>query len=208
MLTKVPVPGKVKTRLAGLLTPKGSAHLHEALALETLRRVRDADLPVSVSLSGPLDHPFATRLASLGVPLEAQATGNLGARLTHALRGPGRVLALGTDCVTFNPSWLRTALLDPTPAAFGPSNDGGYWSVACEGTGGPLATERLFQGIPWSTRDTLSASLFAARQAGIASRLLPESYDIDEPTDLLRLRQDPDCSPELRDLIERLLGSG
>ena len=208
VLTKVPVPGQVKTRLAGLLTPEGSARLHEALALETVRRALSTALPVTVSLAGPLDHPFADRLCAAGAHLEAQVPGDLGARLAHALRGPGRVLALGADCVTFDPSWLTAALADPTPSAFGPSNDGGYWSVACEGTGGPLATERLFQAIPWSTPETLSASLAAAGRAGIASRLLPESYDIDEPMDLRRLQKDPACTPELRDLVETLLGSG
>lgn len=208
VLTKVPVPGQVKTRLSGLLTADACARLHEALALETVRRAKSTRLPITVSLRGPLDHPFAVRLARLGVSLEPQADGDLGARLAHALRGPGRVLALGTDCVTFSPAWIRSALLGSSSAAFGPSNDGGYWSVACEGTGGPARTEQLFHGIPWSTPQTLEASLAAARRAGIASRLLPESYDIDEPADLERLRRDPECASELRAVIETLLASG
>jgi len=63
---------------------------------------------------------------------------------------------------------------------FGPAGDGGYYLVG-------LSDRRhaaIFTGIPWSTADVLSASIAAARIAGIEPALLTPLQDVDEPPDL------------------------
>ena len=204
LLTKDPVAGQVKTRLAPHLGFDGAARLHRAFALETLWRARASGLPVQVALRGDLDGPFADALRAGGATVGPQTGGDLGEKLTRALRGPGRRIALGTDCVVFDPTWLVAAAAAPTPVAFGPSTDGGYWCVSVDGTGGPSATERIFSGIPWSSPDTLAASKRAARRAGMGVTELPQSFDVDDEGDLVVLRQHPDCSPALAQLIDQL----
>jgi uncharacterized protein len=197
VLTKDPAPGRVKTRLIPALGELGAARLHRAMVHETLRRATATGLPIRVSLRGDLAGPFAASLRARGCTVEPQADGDLGDRLVHALRGPGRRIALGTDCPIFSPSWLLDAARAPTPAAFGPSEDGGYWTICVEGTGGPSRTERLFRGVPWSSPDTLARSLGRARACGIGVSRLPTCYDIDEPPMLARLAADPRCPPAL-----------
>lgn len=204
VLTKDPTPGRVKTRLAATLGAEGAARLHAAFAQATVRRAARSGLPVTVSLRGDLQGPFARALAALGAGLETQADGDLGDRLTHALRGPGRALALGTDCLTFEPAWLAEAAARAEPVAFGPSNDGGYWCVAVEGTGGPSATERIFRDIPWSTPRALAASEAAAAAAGLAVARLPQSFDVDDDDDLLQLLAHPRCPAEVARLAHDL----
>lgn len=201
ILTKDPRPGGVKTRLIPALGARGAARLHAAMVRETLARALATGMPVRVSLRGRLDGPFAASLRTLGCTVEAQAEGGLGERLVHALRGPGRHIALGTDCPVFSPTWLVDAARAPTPAAFGPSEDGGYWTVCVDGTRGPGATERLFEGVPWSSPETLSRSLARARACGIGVSRLPTCYDIDEPPMLARLAADPRCPSTLRPLL-------
>lgn len=198
VLTKPPVPGRVKTRLIPALGAEGAARLHAAMVDETLRRARASGLPVHVSLAGGLDGEFATRLRAAGFPVEPQAEGDLGARLAHALRGPGRRIALGTDCVVFSPSWLLDAARVPTPVAFGPSEDGGYWSVSVDGA------SAIFHDVPWSSPETLAVSRLRAREADLAVSALPSCYDIDEPPMLARLAGDPRCPPTLRPLLASL----
>lgn len=201
VLTKDPVPGRVKTRLIPALGRDGAARLHAAMVLATVSRVRATGLPVTVSLRGDPAGPFAHRLLSLGCHVEPQADGDLGARLEHALRGHGRRIAIGTDSPTFEPSWLLDAARAPTAAAFGPSEDGGYWCVSVEATGGSSDTGRLFRGIPWSRPDTLERSLARARACDLGVSLLPTCYDIDEPPMLARLAADPRCPPAIRPLL-------
>lgn len=201
VLTKDPVPGRVKTRLIPALGADGAARLHRAMVQETVCRARATGLPVRISLRGALDGPFAAELRALGCAVEPQADGDLGDRLVHALRGPGRRIALGTDCPTLQPGWLLDAARAPTPAAFGPSEDGGYWTVSVEGTGGPADTARLFRGVPWSSPETLARSLERAAACGIGVSRLPTCYDIDEPPMLARLAADPRCPPAIRPLL-------
>lgn len=197
VLTKDPTPGQVKTRLIPALGDAGAARLHVAMVSETLRRARATGLPLRVSLRGDLEGPFAASLRAAGCRVEPQCDGHLGDRLAHALRGPGRRIALGTDCPLFSPTWLLDAARAPAPAAFGASEDGGYWTVCVEGTGGPHHTERLFQGVPWSSPETLTRSLQRAQACGIGVSRLPTCYDIDEPPMLARLAADPRCPPAL-----------
>ena len=87
ILTKTPVPGSVKTRLIPALGEKGAALLHELMAEETIRRAKSTGLPVTVAVSGSLDDPFVKRLRKQVDTVEAQADGDLGKKLAHALRG-------------------------------------------------------------------------------------------------------------------------
>jgi len=198
VLTKVPAPGRVKTRLAPALGEEGAMEMHCLLAEATLALAARSGLPVGVSLSGPLDSSFAEALRSTGVPVEAQAEGDLGDRLRHALRGPGRRIALGTDCPLFEPAWLRLAARSAAPVAFGPSEDGGYWTVAID-----PPQDEIFRDIPWSSSETLSVSLARARAAGILVELLPRCLDIDEPPALGQLASSPRCPPAIRAFLER-----
>lgn len=200
VLTKQPRPGRVKTRLVPALGEEGAAAFHSLLVESTLERALASGLPVGVSLGGGLEGPFAELLRGMGLPLEEQTSGDLGARLRHALRGPGRRIALGTDCPLFDPAWLRLAAEAEAPVAFGPSDDGGYWTVAVD-----PPQDAVFTDIPWSTEETLAVSLARAEEAGIPVALLPRCYDVDEPPTLTRLRADPRCPLPLRAFLDARL---
>ncbi len=194
LLTKDPVPGQVKTRLAPMLGEVGAARLHRAFVHATLDRLAPTGLPITLSLAGDLAGSFAGGLRARGILVEPQAEGDLGARLCHALRGPGRRVALGTDCLLFDPAWV-VAAASAADTCIGPAEDGGYWCIAIEGTGGLSQTGQLFEAIDWSTERVLAQTLAAARRAGLPHRLLPRCFDVDSPADLARLLRDPACPP-------------
>ncbi len=195
VLTRTPEPGRVKTRLIPALGAEGAARLHEAMALEVVGRALRSGLGVDVRLSGAPDHPFACALEALGARVLPQGEGDLGERLLRALSGGERRLALGTDCLGFDPAWLREAAsLDEV--ALGPAEDGGYWTIGLRDP-----PPELFRGVPWSTADVLQATLQRASALGLRVRLLPTCYDIDTPEDLARLRLDPACPPSLLPLL-------
>lgn len=203
VMTRAPEPGQTKTRLIPALGAVGAARLHAAMVTVTLDRAQATGLPVRIALAGDQRGEFAATLRAGGFPVELQVEGDLGARLNHALRGPGRRIAVGTDCPIFEPSWLVAAARARTPVAFGPAEDGGYWCVSVEGTAGLLDTGGVFRGIPWSTAHTLNASVEAAQRHGLAVSLLPTCYDIDTPPALSRLAADPRCPSTLLPLLPR-----
>ena len=73
------------------------------------------------------------------------------------------------------------AALESFDVALVPSSDGGYCAV------GLRAEADVFSGIPMSTASVLRDTLLRAENLGLSAHLLPESFDVDEPDDVLAL---------------------
>ncbi len=204
IFTKAPVPGRTKTRLAPALGLDGAARLHRAFVDHTLARVAATGLPHRVALGADEDGRFAAELRARGLDCRPQCGGDLGARMAHELRGPGRRIAVGTDCPLLRPAWLLAAAQATAPIALGPAEDGGYWCVSVDGEAPQALFTAAFSDIPWSTAAVLSTTLSRCRAAGISPALLPTAWDVDEPAELDRLQAHPDCPPTLRALLTTL----
>jgi uncharacterized protein len=202
VLTKVARPGQVKTRLAADIGDALAAQLHLAMVDHTLQRAAETGMPISVSLAGEDDGETAEFLAQRGVTVEPQAAGHLGERIRHAMRGPDRTIALGTDCVIFDPAWLVQAANNTLPVAVGPSTDGGYWAIAIDGNRDDIEQEILGE-MPWSKPTLFQRTVDRLNRIGVEHHRLPIAYDIDTLTDLRRLLEDPRCP----DTIQGLAGS-
>ncbi|MDP6933783.1 MAG: TIGR04282 family arsenosugar biosynthesis glycosyltransferase [Myxococcota bacterium] len=209
VLTKDPVPGKVKTRLVPELGAAVAARLHASLVHRTLDLVLQSGLRAQVSLDGDLNGVFANTIRDRGFTVRAQSGGDLGARLVEALgvRDPStRRIALGTDAPGLQASWLLDAARMNGPVVLGPAVDGGYWliGVPSESRGG-LGPDvlALFRDMPWSTSALTRVTLQRAHQVGLHIDILPTSYDVDRPADLQVMREDPHCPPSLLQFLEK-----
>ena len=199
VLTRDPVPGRVKTRLIPAVGAEGAARLHQAFALHTVETAARSQLPVDVHLDGAIDGPFAAALRSAGArQVLPQASGDLGARIGAALAAPGgRTVVIGTDCVLFSPDDLLEAAAAPEDLVLGPAEDGGYWLIAAPAS----ARSIVLDGIPWSTEAVLAHTRARAAAAGLSVRLVAGYPDVDEPADLRALRADPRLPPSLFDFL-------
>jgi rSAM/selenodomain-associated transferase 1 len=195
LFARAPVPGSVKTRLAGVLAPEGAARLYRAF-LEDAARVYPGSAWSAVLYADP--DPDETSLAAIfGEPWrrEAQGSGDLGSRLTAAFeaersRGASAVLAVGSD----HPALPRRSLEELFDAvergedvALIPAQDGGYCAIALAPR---AATSAIFRDIPWSSDRTLAVTVARAREEGLRAALLAAAYDVDRPEDLQTLARD------------------
>jgi uncharacterized protein len=189
IFAKAPVPGRVKTRLVPPLTPEEAAGVARACLEATLRRfVPAVDTRFTLFLDGEADSALRALAADLGVPIVAQVGEDLGARLKAAFSrmredGASKVLALGSDSPTLDPSWIADAVaaLDTADVVIGPTEDGGYYLIGCRGT-----TDGIFDEIPWSTDAVARVTLERANTLGLTVRLLPTWYDVDDIPTLQR----------------------
>jgi len=118
-----------------------------------------------------------------------QSEGELGARLEHSIecafeRGAESVTCIGGDCPQLELRHFEEAvqlLAAGHDVVFGPSEDGGYYLIALKS---PLP--ELFKDIPWSTRNTLKATLDRATHLELKVGMLETLYDIDEVAELER----------------------
>mgnify|MGYP001827560722 CR=1 FL=1 len=193
IFAKAPIPGQVKTRLAGQLGARGAADLYKKLLRRTLAIAVSARLcPVELWCAPEVRHGFFTRCRrEYGVRLRRQGAGDLGRRMNQALNqvlseGQHGVL-IGGDCVSLGALELQDALrrlATGSEVVLGPAVDGGYVLV---GLRQPCSA--LFRGIAWGGSNVMAATRRRLRRTGVAWSELPPGWDVDTPADLRRLRR-------------------
>lgn len=201
VLSKAPIRGFVKTRLAAVIGAEAALAVHERLASHVLAEIESAvDLR---AIEGGLDVDVrvtpddAARDARTWVPapfsIRPQGPGDLGDRMRRAFdeafaEGARRAILVGTDC----PGFLRRHVSDAVTAlaradvVIGPATDGGFWLL-----GACAPTPALFHDVPWSTSEACTTTRRLAREAGLRVVELEVLSDIDTVDDLERLRRDP-----------------
>jgi glycosyltransferase A (GT-A) superfamily protein (DUF2064 family) len=133
--------------------------------------------------------------------LVAQQGDDLGARMEHAFgimfaRGASYALLSGSDAPTFPTEPLAEAFADDALATrhdvlVGPSEDGGYYAI-----GMSRVEPRLVRDIPWSTPAVMETTRRRCKELGVTLRELPKWYDVDEPSDVMRLLDEVRKHPE------------
>ncbi|MDS4029302.1 MAG: TIGR04282 family arsenosugar biosynthesis glycosyltransferase [Candidatus Contendobacter sp.] len=195
IFAKAPVPGRVKTRLAGWLGTRGAAVLYRQLLCRTLRIAHTARLcPIELWCAPDARHGFfgACR-REYSAQLRRQCAGDLGRRMNHALNrtlaaGHPAVL-IGGDCASLGKAELRAAfdlLAAGHAAVLGPAMDGGYVLIGLN-----RSCPTLFRGIAWSTPTVLATTRRRLQRAGMNWAELAPGWDVDTPADLRRLRRSP-----------------
>lgn len=202
ILTKPPIPGRVKTRLSPAFSPIAAAALHECLFEATLEIVRKTGLPYRLSVAEDPPRTWSAAREDAGDAVIEQTAGHLGEKMRACIDTPGRHILLGTDCVVFEPSDLHLAASAQGPVAIAPADDGGYWMIAVDSDAPTSVLDALFGEIAWSTHQVLAQTLQRCATVGLSPVLLPTSYDIDEPADVVRLLHDTRCPPRVRACLQ------
>ena len=199
VFAKSPRPGRVKTRLAGLLGPEGASRLYEALLTDTVlavasvpgvRRVIACDPPEDLDW-------FVSRFGD-GFQLTSQGPGDFGQRLHGCFeeafaQGARRAVVVGSDLPTLNGSCIAGAfrLLHSHDLVLGPADDGGYYLM-----GLARMVPELFQDVDWSTDRVLDQTLDRARRARLTFTRLDAECDVDDGLSLRKLVRNLTRRPE------------
>ena len=186
---RAPAPSAGKTRLRGRLGEASADALYQAFFADVLSWPLPAATKLMLAVTEPLDG-----LSSLvpGATVHVQPDIGFGERLADAIdtafaNGATRVVLVGTDAPTL-PEATVTACFDELrthAATIVPASDGGWVAL---GVDRPVGA--AFEGIPWSSRRTCRATERALRRSGRRPVVLRTWYDVDQPRDLDRLRDE------------------
>ena len=198
VITKAPIPGRVKTRLTPPLSAAEAAQLARALLEDTLRRVeRIPYTHLVVAVEPPEAVPFMQKIAP-GAEIVPQTAGDLGARMSAIIvdrftRGASAVILIGSDHPTLARAQIDQAVRwlqeGGNPLVIGPAEDGGYYLI-----GLTRPHPELFSRISWSGPTVLQETLARARGADLQVRQLSVGRDVDTIEDLVRLQHElADC---------------
>jgi rSAM/selenodomain-associated transferase 1 len=187
---KLPVPGRVKTRLATEFGPEDAAAMHEAMLFDLIHIWDSSGVfdpgarRVLAYAPGDAGAWFEARLPA-SFALRSQAEGDLGRRMQAFFagefeRGATRVVLIGSDAPTLDPTIILHAFrcLDNCDVVLGPAADGGYYLV-----GSRRAPPPVFEGVDWSTPDVLRQTADRLRKTDLSLAVLPPWYDVDTPDD-------------------------
>lgn len=193
MLTRLPRPGHVKTRLTPALTAAGATQLHDRLARHTLDSLRPLGAGGGARVEVHADAgPRQVRTwLGRGFAARPQAEGDLGDRIAHALtgsftRGAGKTVVVGSDCPRMSAARVRSALASLNDAAvvLGPAVDGGYYLVGVRRDAARAAIPALTSGIEWGASDVLARTRASLDAAAVPFALLETLPDVDRPADV------------------------
>jgi rSAM/selenodomain-associated transferase 1 len=206
-MAKHPEPGRVKTRLAGVLGDDVACRLYHAFLRDLAGRLSRLSYPVTWAYT-PAGSPFPDLLP--GARCRPQQGADLGERMAAAVAdefraGAAAVLVIGVDAPHLPAPYLAeaaAALASGSDVVLGPAADGGYYLI---GLAAPAPG--LFQSIPWSTAGVLAATVAAVGRLGLRLHQLPPTFDVDEPADLDRLREVLAHDGALLPETARLLGN-
>ena len=189
LFTRLPQPGRSKTRLIPSLGADGAADLQRRMTRLAVARAWSfcAAAPgrrLVIAHDGGSENEMREWLGPLN--FLPQAEGDLGEKLHRCVakefsRGARKVFVIGADCPRLDQAILESAAraLEKSEITFGPASDGGYFLVGLR-----KPTPEIFSDIPWGTGGVLAASIQRARQAGHEPTLLAQLHVVDEPSDL------------------------
>ncbi|HHJ98497.1 MAG TPA: DUF2064 domain-containing protein [Actinobacteria bacterium] len=195
-MTRHPVPGQVKSRIAEELGDETALAVHRELTEHVVRRARAAELAGTVDLEIRLADGTAAagrRWLGRASRVRTQCEGTLGDRLAEAVgtavsEGAPAVIVIGSDCPDAGGAIVRKAVaeLARTPLVLGPAGDGGYYLAGVRADAADSVSAALFEQIPWGTSGVLAVTLGRLSALGMTPALLPTLDDIDRPADARR----------------------
>ncbi len=187
IFAKVPDKNNVKTRLAGHLTDDQRLKLYTKLLKDTIWKLRCIpDIKTYICYTPASAEGYFNRI---GLAVFPQSEGDIGKRMFEAIqyvlaKGYERVVLVGVDIPGLSDLIVTDAMnmLALNDVVFGPAQDGGYYLV---GLRKPI--EDLFEGIEWSTKDTLKQSIRRAESLGLTVSFTEVLSDIDTIDDVKRV---------------------
>lgn len=207
VFAKPPRRGASKTRLAASLGDEAAVLLAAAFFGDVWAAART--LPgARVVLAATDSDPEAYGLPR-DTPLVSQGDGDLGERMERVLasglaKTPYAIL-VGSDCpgVSLRSFAHGRAALGHHDACLAPTRDGGFYSIAMR-----RIEARVFEGIPWSTRDAYAATRARLEARGFRTGEGWPWFDVDHAGDLDHLRASWDAvcadAPRTADAMTRL----
>ncbi len=184
-MAKLPVAGRVKTRLAREIGTAEATRFYRATLRAVVARLGRQPFWETLIAVSP-DSGVASPMLPSRVCRIGQGSGDLGRRMHRPMRAlpPGPVCVIGTDIPAIGVADVRRAFraLGSADAVFGPAEDGGFWLV------GFRRRPRVvwpYANVGWSRPDTLAAVV--ANLDGLTIAATRRLWDVDSRADHRRL---------------------
>ena len=195
LFVRVPLPGRVKTRLASHLGAEGACSLYRAMVADILANLMACGYPVYLFHDGKDDSELPEEWIAASSKVIAQEGDSIGERMAAAFErcfaeDLERVLLAGSDIPGLDNRLMFEAAkaLEAHDVAIAPAADGGYCLIAM--SRGSYRQD-VFRDVPWSSDQVLRTTLERCRDSNLGVTLLKTLRDIDTIEDLVAYCREP-----------------
>ena len=195
IMAKVPRAGNVKTRLQPFLSAEQCRALAEAFLFDAINKTRNVCDRLIIAFAPAREKNYFAHLIGENLTLIEQSGADLGEKMSDAfefvfgLNPDAKAVMIGTDSPTFPPHFIERAFeaLKSTPqTVLGKSADGGFYLIGLN-----KIVPRLFDRIEWSSPLVFEQIKRNIEKSNVVElKLIPNWYDVDNPNDLVNLREE------------------
>lgn len=207
IFAKVPVIGKVKTRLGREIGMELAYDVYKAILKTQIEILERSGMPFLVCYTGePVDH--LVDIIGDTCSLMEQSEGNLGNRMKRAFEacfssGASEIILMGSDIPSMTPEIIKESFqcLNDTGVVIGATEDGGYYLV---GFKREIFNGDIFKDIHWGTSTVYRETVDKFIKNNILYENISLLYDIDTQEDLLRYVDENNTSlgQELKEVLK------
>lgn len=188
LFVRVPIPGRVKTRLAVALGADGACSVYRAMVTDILSNITPCGFPIYLFYDGNDVENLPEEWITASSTVVPQTGDNIGERMAAAFeycfsRNIDQVILVGSDIPSLDSSVMLSAATSLTSheITLSPAHDGGYCLI---GLRRDTYNKSIFRNIPWSTDQVLRATLDRCEHYRLNVELLVALQDIDTIDDL------------------------
>lgn len=192
VMTKIPVPGKTKSRLASILTPDQRGELSQAFLQDIISELRILPYELAIAIWPPGNEDIIEEILEYPYMIFPQRGNDIGERMMYAAqdmlyKGLGPVIIVGSDIPLLSGYHIKKAIeaLQNNDIVLGPAKDGGFYLIGLN-----TCIPNLFHHINWSSGQECQQLINNTKKLSLKLHLIDELFDIDTPDDYHMLYQE------------------
>lgn len=194
LFTRIPVPGRTKTRLEPFLSPDLCAELHMAFIKDIYNNIKKMGIDIIINYSTEGDLRILKGILEESLPgenrffLKQQGEG-LGCRMNHSLSFSlvkyKKAVLIGSDLPLISRTDIEAAFseLEKKDTVIAPTYDGGYYLIGLK-----EENSEIFE-IEYSRNSVFQDTIEKIKRTGKTFGIGNMQLDIDEMDDLLKLNK-------------------
>lgn len=190
LMTRIPIPGKTKTRLMRILSAEQCAELHRAFLMDLFLLFNNLKDSVDIYLTYTPEDSFnlITGLVPEYIKVFPQRGETLGDRMRNAIedvlnRGYDCTCLMGSDIPQVSQNSILEAFkkLEEKDCVIGPTFDGGYYLIGMK-----EMNKEVFDGkLKWGNKTVLEGTMDILNSCELMVALCDKYRDIDTKEDLI-----------------------
>ncbi|SDK75621.1 TIGR04282 family arsenosugar biosynthesis glycosyltransferase [Natronincola ferrireducens] len=192
LMTRIPIPGKTKTRLMEILSGKQCADIHRCFLLDLFYVFSMLEKDIDIFLTYTPDDAIQIidNILPKDIACFPQKGTKLGEKMANAIeellrKGYKKVLLMGSDIPEIQPQHIQEAysVLENNDICLGPTFDGGYYLVGMK----KIHREIFNDSLKWGNKSVLEGTIDIINGLGLQVGLIEKHRDIDTKEDLAAL---------------------